>query len=306
MSGAGSLAQLVNKLTKLGDRLHLNREQALSALRNQVTPSICSESAELQGHARTIMMDVLKVMYNSARWEDRHGAIDGSIVLIEKFYDTKAEGGVDSVLKDFVWNGLRADKVPGLLRDGEFRVRNQLGLLLKAMISHDQEKGAQHFDKLKEMLLKDIEETFEREPEGGVDASADPSVVAKGRKIINENDGGKTMHDTEGWKSLETSMRILQHIIEAIGVRLYDFALDRILQCIIKGVDHINRFVREISYFVINAIFETSAKIMAERSEDDSAASDKVEKFLSFCDDLVPIVAKGLGDNWSQVRYAAS
>ena len=27
---------------------------------------------------------------------------------------------------------------------------------------------------------------------------------------------------------------------------------------------------------------------------------------MSFCDDLVPIVAKGLGDNWSQVRYAAS
>lgn len=123
------------------------------------------------------MMDVLKVMYNSARWEDRFGAINGSIVLIEKFYDTTAEGGVDNVLKDFIWNTLRADKVPGLLRDGEFRVRNQLGLLLRAMISHDQEKGAQHFDKLKEMLLEDIEETFEREPEGGIDASADPSVV---------------------------------------------------------------------------------------------------------------------------------
>ena len=89
-------------------------------------------------------------------------------------------------------------------------------------------------------------------------------------------------------------------------MRLYDFALDRILQCILKGVDHINRFVREISYFVINAIFLTSAKIMAERSEEDQAAQAKVDKFLSFCDDLVPIVAKGLGDNWSQVRYAAS
>lgn len=101
-------------------------------------------------------------------------------------------------------------------------------------------------------------------------------------------------------------MRILQNIIEAIGVRLYGFELDRILQCIIKGVDHINRFVREISYFVINAIFLTSAKIMAEKSEEDKAAQGKVDKFLSFCDDLVPIVAKGLGDNWSQVRYAAS
>ena len=201
---------------------------------------------------------------------------------------------------------MRPEKVPALLKDGEFRVRNQLGLLLRAMISHHPEKGAQHFDKLKEMLLNDIEATFEREPEGGVDASADPSVVLKGKKLINAGDGGKTQHDTEGWKSLETSMRILQNIIEAMGVSLYDFALDRILQCIIKGVDHINRFVREISYFVINAIFLTSAKIMAEKSEEDQAAQEKVDKFLSFCDDLVPIVAKGLGDNWSQVRYAAS
>ena len=78
---------------------------------------------------------------------------------------------------------------------------------------------------------------------------------------------GQMRHDTEGWKSLETSMRILQNIIEAIGVKLYDFDLDRILECIQKGADHINRFVREISYFVINAIFQTSAKIMSD-SED--------------------------------------
>lgn len=251
-------------------------------LSDQITPSICGESADVQRNARLIMIDVLKVMYNSARWEDRFGAVNGSIVLIEKFYDTSAEGGVDSVLQDFVWNTLRPEKVPALLKDGEFRVRNQLGLLLRAMISHHQEKGAQHFDKLKDMLLKDIEETFEREPEGGVDASADPTVLQKGKpsskpgtpkgRMMGANfinsEGGKTQHDTEGWKSLETSMRILQNIIEAIGVRLYDFALDRILQCIIKGVDHINRFVREISYFVINAIFLTSAKILADKSEE--------------------------------------
>ena len=98
MSEGSSLQLLVNKLTKLGDRLHLNRESALVMLNDQVVPSICSESADAQRNARLIMIDVLKVMYNSARWEDRYGAINGSIVLIEKFYDIKAEGGVDSVL----------------------------------------------------------------------------------------------------------------------------------------------------------------------------------------------------------------
>lgn len=186
--------------------------------------------------------------------------------------------------------------------DEEFRVRNQLGPLLKTMIAYDQAKGAQHFDNLKESLLKNIEETFLREPEGGVDASS----VNPNSKRITKDETGKTMHDTEGWKSLETSMRILQHIIEAIGVRLYDFDLDRILKCIILGVDHINRFVREISYFVIHAIYQTSAKIMTETVQGGSDLSSQIGKFMSFCDDLVPIVAKGLGDNWSQVRYAAS
>ena len=148
------------------------------------------------------------------------------------------------------------------------------------------------------MLLKNIEDTFTREPEGGVDASADQSLINK-KKINPDSQSGKTMHDTEGWKSLETSMRILQNIIEAVGTRLYDFSLVRILKNILKGVDHINRFVREISYFVLNAIFAASKEII-------QSGSELEVKFRKSCDDLIPIVGQGLGDNWSQVRYAAS
>lgn len=60
------------------------------------------------------------------------------------------------------------------------------------------------------MLLKNIEETFTRD--SGQDASG--SLVPHAKKIIAYEDSGhKTMHDTEGWKSLETSMRIMQNII---------------------------------------------------------------------------------------------
>ena len=64
-----------------------------------------------------------------------------------------------------------------------------------------------------------------------------------------------------------------------------------------KSIAHLNRFVREISYFVINAIFETSVGI---------ETSEHLPRFNAFCEQLVPLVAKGLGDNWSQVRYASS
>ena len=69
------------------------------------------------------------------------------------------------------------------------------------------------------------------------------------------------MHYTEGWKSLETSMRIMQNIIEAIGSNLFQFELDRILQVISKGVHHVDRSVREISFFLIRAIFIASQQI---------------------------------------------
>lgn len=153
-----------------------------------------------------------------------------------------------------------------------------------------------HFEKLRDMLLDNIEATFEREPEGGVDASANPEVANKtlqtGKMIqIRKDETGKTMHDTEGWKSLETSMRILQNVIEAVGVQLYGFELDRILNCIKKGVDHINRFVREISYFVINAIFLASAQILKNSEEEDANRTAHIERFKAFCADLIPIVA---------------
>lgn len=294
---------------RLGDRLHLNREQAYSALDTQILPQIVQASVgdheDLLGHARQILLDITKVLFNSARWEDRFGAINGATLLIQYFYPEQVgeeRPPVDSALKDYVWNTIRIEKIGPLLTDPEFRVRNQVGTLLRAMILKDRDKGAKHFESLKDRVLQNIEETFEREPEGGVDASADVSkITAK----INVDETGKTKHDTEGWKSLETSMRILQNIVEAIGSRLYDFDLERVLNCIRRGVDHINRFVREISYFLINAVFLASVNVLSK--EPDQEADPKHEAaFREFCKELLPIVAQGLADNWSQVRYAAS
>lgn len=69
------------------------------------------------------------------------------------------------------------------------------------------------------------------------------------------------MHDSEGWKSLETSMRNLQNLIEGIGTHVYSFDLQKILKVIGQAIAHLNRFVREIAYFVVNAIFVASAGV---------------------------------------------
>lgn len=83
-------------------------------------------------------------------------------------------------------------------------------------------------------------------------------------------------------------MRILQAIIEGIGNSLYLFDLDPIIDVVLRAVNHLNRFVREISYFVVNAIFMTSKGILEVTGND---PDNKVERFKHFCQKLVPIIA---------------
>ncbi len=81
---------------------------------------------------------------------------------------------------------------------------------------------------------------------------------------------------------------------------MYTCPLEPIIKVIEQAVSHLNRFVREISYFVIQATLKASAKILTEGSE------KQIEYFKETSAKLTNIIARGLADNWSQVRYAAS
>ena len=65
---------MVKQLTRLGDKLHLNRENALNQLETTVFTEILRKE-DSTAEARSIMIDVIKIMFNSTRWEDRFGAI---------------------------------------------------------------------------------------------------------------------------------------------------------------------------------------------------------------------------------------
>lgn len=140
-------------------------------------------------------------------------------------------------------------------------------MLVKSIVSSDRSgRGIKYFDQIKDMILSNIQGTLERDTSG--DASGSLAQTLPSGKVLSvrpligpDSQSGKTMHDSEGWKSLETSMRNLQNLIEAIGTHLYTSDLNVILDVVEKSIAHLNRFVREISYFVINAIFETSVGI---------------------------------------------
>lgn len=103
------------------------------------------------------------------------------------------------------------------------------------------------------------------------------------------------MHDTEGWKSLETSMRLLQKMIEALGTDFLVFEFQEVIDLLLKAANHLNRFVREITYFVVESLYNIGDKCEEEHKP----------RFTELCSVLIPITSKGLADNWSQVRFAA-
>ena len=155
------------------------------------------------------MIAFFKQMLESRRWEARFGAINGILAMVELRQSRQSEE-VDT----FLWEFILTKSFPELLTDSEFRVRNQLATLLKAIISSDRSvKGIQNFDRMKDIILGNIQATFERD--SSADASGALTTLSSGkvvsvRPLIGpDSESGKTMHDSEGWKSLETSMRNL-------------------------------------------------------------------------------------------------
>lgn len=148
-------------------------------------------------------------------------------------------------------------------------------------------------------LLKIVEARFQigedaRLAEAGRVAAREAGKRAQGTKL---NDV-KIVHETEGWKGLETALLALKGVIEGCGKRIFEDGkaiedvpcLEEILNIVTKGKHHENRFVREGGLRLLTAIIEVSPK----------------ELLCAVMERTVKTIADGLQDNWSQVRYASS
>ena len=62
-----------------------------------------------------------------------------------------------------MWKTILQEKYSILFLDEEFRVRNQIGCLVKQIIASNVTLGLTHFDTLKTMLLTNINQTFDRD-----------------------------------------------------------------------------------------------------------------------------------------------
>jgi len=239
---------------QLRDFKNLTRERALEALR---------EALAAGRFARESIEPLILSCLGEASWEARQSGLAAAAEAV-KAWDSP--GFRESLLRE----------VPRLLVDPEYRVRKAMALVLRECCVRD---GIQVFDGLAETVLGDIRDKFRRKTgvEDGApgDATAPPTFLP----------------DTEGWRSLETSMGALEAMMQGCGAaftpRIDSAMIDLLAEC----SKHTNRFVREYAFFAFKNAFEVCEH----------------EVFLAaVAPRTVDVIAAGIADNWSQVRYAGS
>ncbi|XP_031559428.1 uncharacterized protein LOC116295668 [Actinia tenebrosa] len=292
------MANIEEVLKLLCSHVKLERDRGISSLEK-----LLSEKEGLKNNPELIssFSNSLTSLVQSAdkNWEIRHGGLLGAkIVILAKIVD-------EEFLENMKKNALI------LIHDEEFRVRILAGEVLGALC---QVQGTKVYIGCKEEVLSSVSNNLERQ----IHVPDEPSVTDQLQKKMNGNqpemkteankpaDAAKIFHDTAGWKNLETSMRCLQSLIEGCGEAFNEHISQTLLDLIFQALSHTNRFVRETGYQVCGSL------VSLGRPQDESLAATKssisIENnaIVQHGDQFSSYLQKGLADNWSQVRMAAS
>ncbi|KAK2162572.1 hypothetical protein LSH36_96g05027 [Paralvinella palmiformis] len=228
-------------------------------------------------------------------WEGKHGALIGTKALLESgnFDETFANS-----LQEFAVLHLDYDESRVRLAAGEI-----LGTLCRC-------HGTSVYDSIKDRVLEGVLTNLQRQPleesskEEQKHAEQLTEKIAgadKSQKRRNSADAEQIFHDTAGWKSLETYMKCLQAVIDGCGPGFNKYIDVELLSLISQTLTHTNRFVRETGYYVCSSL--VSCNSSKDGTSTCSAEDNEIYKNgLQFAEQL----ARGLADNWSQVRLAAS
>nr|CAB3256599.1 importin-4-like [Phallusia mammillata] len=225
--------------------------------------------------------ETLKTSSDSSKWEDVHGGLLGMKCVVE--------GAVDGFVEKSLFHQDQLDFLHNFailsLSHNEVRVRNEAGWLLGCLCSL---QGSDVYKKLGQEVLKLLRSDLDRHIEGDSDNHNNSAIAAQSASNI--------FHESAGWRHLETTMKCLQHMIEGCGKKFNDFVNLELLDLLFLSLLHTNRFVRETGFNVCAAIVQCG-------QSDEQSLNNSIVKFgKQFSDHL----ARGLADNWSQVRLASS
>jgi hypothetical protein len=255
----------------------------------------------------------------SPGWERRLGGLCAARAMVE------ARGAASEAFEDRL-----LERALAVLEDGEVRVRQAAGGLLAALAAakgvgvldaalgplldsirrnfdREGEEEDQHGagDAPHQPTIREGDEEEEGEGVGEEAAQASngnpanaqqppppdllSSLLTSAYKPVPPGTG-EMRHGTEGWKALETSVRALQQVVDALPPEDVAPRLSAPVRSVLYGsLSHPNRFVRETGHFMLAS----------------ASAALKGPALEEAADELAPRIADGLSDNWSQVRYAA-
>lgn len=240
----------------------LTRERALATLRQAIS----------QGRfERDEVLPRVSEALKGKTWEARQGGLLAAAEAI-------AAWGNDEFCEEML------REVPRLLLDEEYRVRKSVAGVLRECCKRN---GLATYDMLQEQVLGNIRKTFARAPDSGEATSVEGNAAVPSAPVAPPT----FLHDTEGWRTLETSMGALEAMMQGCGATFSPRVDAEMLGLLAECARHTNRFVREYAFFAYKDVFSVCDE----------------EAFLSrVAPTTVAVIAKGVRDNWSQVRYAAS
>eukprot|EP00494_Astrolonche_serrata_P025327 UN25588 len=171
--------------------------------------------------------------------------------------------------------------------DAESNVREAVAEMMRELASVE---GVSIYKTVKSSLLKIIEDNFKVEEAPQNTGDVVKASILREKRVLKEKLAGlKKSVDT--WKKLFTAFKTIEKIIRGLGKNFESELNDDLFKLIEKLTKHINRFVREATQNMYEAVL---------------LSIEKKEVFLKFGDEIAKQLRMGNTDNWSQVRMAAS
>eukprot|EP00177_Eucheuma_denticulatum_P008463 GFKZ01015386.1.p1 GENE.GFKZ01015386.1~~GFKZ01015386.1.p1 ORF type:complete len:677 (+),score=92.89 GFKZ01015386.1:341-2371(+) len=264
--------QLVSSLT---DEIPFRREGGLRNLQlNLVTIS--------PTRATTLFSRLLSVLTPTQHWY----SLDGAIRAIAKLaHVLPATPDNITTLTDVCLK---------FIAHPEPRIRTAVGTLILAV---GVEQGIQAWHTLATPLLDQVDANMQLDERQRLEEAARVAQMELDKRAADaKRDGLRMVHETEGWRGLETSLLALAQLFSGCGRLVLEElgaeGLDSLLDKVEAGKVHPNRFVREAGLKVVDSI-----------GTEGKGLNKEMMKVMA---KVVNVISSGLEDNWSQVRYMAS
>jgi len=257
--------------TLLFSRKRLDRDAGESNLNNMTK----SETHDIFVAFVNELLAELQARDEHTSWSTQHGCLLGVKCILSKYTQADSAGfhdvlepvrlqAVESLSHDEVRVRLMAVKLMGvlcMLTDGRFFIVTK--------------------PKLLDLLTKDLERHGQED-------------VEENKSMNSYSSAAEMLHQSAGWRHLETSMKCLQEMMVNSGQNFRDQVDEAMMSLLFKALVHENRFVRETAFGVCAELFVDKSRIDANPA------------LFAITDKIAENIAVGLADNWSQVRLASS